>query len=185
MMNKINNLAHELGWQGIVGAALLLTGLLLSNAALTPLEERATLAREQVAAQDPGTTLGAEMQRQVNSSPAAMLEKFYDFFAVNQEITDHLAKIYNLAQANGLELKKGDYKVVRNKGERITQYQITLPLIGGYNQIRGFSARVLEEITTLSLDQIKFERKQANFSTVEAEVIFTLYRSNHEKNTSE
>ena len=185
MMNKLNNLAHELGWQGIVGAVLLLIGLLVSNAALSPLEERATLAREQVASQDPGTSLGAEMRRQANSSPTAMLEKFYDFFAPDQEVTDHLAKIYNLAQANSLELKKGNYKVVRNKGERITQYQITLPLLGGYNQIRSFSAQVLEEITTLSLDQIKFERKQANISTVEAEVIFTLYRSNHEKNTSE
>ena len=118
MMNKLNNLSHELGWQGIAGSVLLLIGLLVSNTALAPLEERATQAREQVASQDPGTTLGAEMQRQMNRSPAAMLEKFYDFFASDQEITDHLAKIYNLAQANGLELKKGDYKVVRNKGAR-------------------------------------------------------------------
>ena len=185
MMDKWNQLRHELGWQGISGIVLIVVGLMLSNAVLTPVEERAAEAREQVAAQDTRTSLGAEMQRQVNNSPAAMLEKFYDFFSSNQETTDYLAKIYSLAQANGLVLNKGDYKVTRNQGERITQYQISLPLTGGYNPIRSFTADVLDEIPTLSLDQIRFERKQANDTTVEAEVIFTLYRSNHEKNTQE
>ena len=185
MMDKWNQLRHELGWQGISGIILILAGLMLSNAVLTPVEERTAEAREQVAAQDTRTSLGAEMQRQVNSSPTAMLEKFYDFFSSNQETTDYLAKIYSLAQSNGLVLKKGDYKVTRNQGERITQYQISLPLTGGYNPIRSFAADVLDEIPTLSLDQIRFERKQANDTTVEAEVIFTLYRSNHEKKTQE
>ena len=175
MINLWNQLRHELGWQGISGIALLLIGLVISITVLQPVEERVAQAREQVAAQDTRTSLGAEMQRQVSNSPAAMLEKFYDFFSSDQEATDYLAKIYSLAQANGLELRKGDYKVVRNQGERITQYQISLPLSGGYNPIRSFSAQVLEEVPNLSLDQIRFERKQANDSTVEAEVIFTLY----------
>lgn len=175
MINQWNQLRHELGWQGIGGIALLLLGLVISNEVVQPVEERVTQARDQVALQDTRTSLGAEMQRQVNSSPAAMLEKFYDFFATDQEITDYLARIYNLAQANSLALRKGDYKVVRYKGERVTQYQISLPLTGGYNQIRSFAAQVLEEIPTLSLDKIRFERKQANDPAVEAEVMFTLY----------
>ena len=186
MINLWNQLRHELGWQGISGIVLLLAGLLISNTVLKPVEERVAQAREQVAAQDTRTSLGAEMQRQANNSPTAMLGKFYDFFATDQEVTDYLARIYNLAQANGLVLRKGDYKVVRNKGERITQYQISLPLTGGYNRIRSFTAQVLEEIPTLSLDQIKFERKQANDPAVEAEVIFTLYmESSHEENSQE
>lgn len=175
MINQWNQLRHELGWQGLGGIVLLLLGLIISNEVLKPIEERAAQAREQVASQDPRTSLGAEMQRQANSSPSVMLEKFYDFFESDQEITDYLAKIYNLAQGNGLVLKKGDYKVVRHKGERITQFQISLPLTGGYNQIRGFAAQVLEEIPTLSLDRIRFERKQANDPAVEAEIMFTLY----------
>lgn len=175
MINQWNQLRHELGWQGIGGIALLLLGLVISNEVVQPVEERVTQARDQVALQDTRSSLGAEMQRQVNSSPAAMLEKFYDFFATDQEITDYLARIYNLAQANSLALRKGDYKVVRHKGERVTQFQISLPLTGGYNQIRSFAAQVLEEIPTLSLDKIRFERKQANDPAVEAEVMFTLY----------
>ena len=185
MMDKWNQLRHELGWQGISGIVLLLIGMLASNTVLQPVEKQTAQVREQVSAQDTRTALGAEMQRQVNSSPAAMLGKFYEFFTSDQDTTDYLAKIYSLAQSNGLVLKKGDYKVTRNQGERITQYQISLPLTGGYNPIRSFAADVLDEIPTLSLDQIRFERKQANDTTVEAEVIFTLYRSNHEKNAQE
>ena len=186
MMDKWNQLRHELGWQGITGIVLLLLGMLASNTISKPVEEQAAQVREQVAAQDTRTALGAEMQRQANSSPAAMLEKFYEFFTSDQDTTDYLAKIYSLAQSNGLVLRKGDYKVTRNQGERITQYQISLPVTGGYNPIRSFAADVLDEVPTLSLDQIRFERKHANDSTVDAEIIFTLYmymEQPNEKNT--
>ena len=119
--------------------------------------------------------MGQQMQREAVKSPGVMLARFYDFFMAKQEVTDHLAKIYSLAQANGLELKQGDYKVVRSKDEQITQYQISLPVAGGYNQIRSFAAQVLDKIAVISLDQIKFDHKQANDPRIEAQIMFTLY----------
>ena len=153
MMEKLQRLRSELGWQGTGGIMLLVLGLLLSNAVLKPQEERATEMRDQAESQNQRSSLSAEMRREALKSPSAMLEKFYGFFAGDQEITDHLAKIYNLAQSNGLELRQGDYKVVRDKDERMTQYQISLPVAGGYNQIRGFAAHVLDEVPVISLDQ--------------------------------
>lgn len=173
MMKQWHQLRNELGWQGVSGILLLLIGLMFSDSVLGPAEERATQAREKAQGQHQRTALGQEMQSEL---PAVMLQKYYDFFTTDQEITDQLARIYNVAQANGLELRQGDYKVVRAKGERMTQYQITLPLAGGYNQIRRFAAQVLVEMPTLALDQIKFERKQANDSTIEAQIMLTLYR---------
>ena len=174
MMKLWLQLRNELGWQGVGGILLLLAGLVFSDSVLGPVEEYALQARER--AQHQRTALGEGMQREARGSPAIMLQKFYDFFTSDQEITDQLARIYNVARANDLELKQGDYKVVRAKGERMMQYQISLPLAGGYNQIRSFAAQVLAEMPTLALDQIRFERKQANDSTIEAQIVFTLYR---------
>ena len=172
MIDKWLQLRHELGWQGIGGVVLLIVGLIISNVALRPIEERVAQAREQVESQDQHTELGA---MNGSGSPTAEMEKFYDFFESGKELTDYLAKIYSVAQANSLQLRQGDYKVINSKGERITQYQITLPVTGGYNQIRGFAAQVLDAMPTLSLDMIRFERKQSNDPVVDAEIIFTLY----------
>ena len=175
MKNLWQQIRNELGWQGMGGILLLLAGWAFTGAVLSPAEERVVLVREQAESQNQRSALGKEMQRETQGSPAVMLEKFYNFFTTDKEITDQLATIYNLAQANGLVLMQGDYKVVRNKDERMMQYRITLPVVGSYNQIRSFAARVLDKMPVISLDQIKFERKQTYNGSVEAEIIFTLY----------
>ncbi|MDO8412428.1 MAG: type 4a pilus biogenesis protein PilO [Gallionellaceae bacterium] len=173
MMGQLQQLRQDLGWQGISGAALLLLGLIFSTVVLQPHEERVVQIREQ--SQNQRSSMSEQMHSAALKSPGIMLAKFYDFFISRQEITDHLAKIYSLAQANGLELREGDYKVVRNKDEQVTQYQISLPVAGGYNQIRSFTAQVLDGIAVISLDQIKFDHKHANDPRIEAQIMFTLY----------
>ena len=175
MKNLWQQIRNELGWQGVAGILLLLAGWAFTSGVMGPAEERAVQVRERAESQNQRSALGKEMQREATGSPAVMLEKFYSFFTTDQEITDQLATIYNLAQANGLVLMQGDYKVVRYKDERMTQYQISLPVVGGYNQVRRFAAQVLDKIPVISLDQIKFERKQAYNAVVEAEIMFTLY----------
>ena len=175
MKARLQQFRHELGWQGMSGILLLLLGLLISDTVLAPQEQRAAAMRDRVEAQNPRSSMSAELQRDVLRSPADMLDKFYGFFVDDQEITDHLAKIYNLAQANGLVLLQGDYKVVRDKNVRMTQYQISLPVTGSYNQIRGFAAHLLDKVPVISLDQIKFERKHPNSPTIEAQIMITLY----------
>ena len=166
---------HELGWQGMAGIALLVVAYVFYTAVLRPAEERAERVREKADTMTQRAALNERMQEAALESPAAMLEKFYAFFATGQAITDELAKIYSLAQANGLELRQGEYKLQQEKNARLAQYQIALPLRGGYTQIRAFAAQVLSEIPTASLDQIRFERKRAGEGNVEAEIKFTLY----------
>lgn len=175
MIAKLQELRNELGWQGMSGIVLLLLGLIFSNAVMGPQEERASEMRERAESLDQGAIPGSEMPREATQSPAVMLEKFYDFFTSDEPITDHLARIYGLAESSGLVLREGDYKVVQDKGGRMTQYQILLPVTGSYNQLRGFVARLLDQVKVISLDQIKFERKNANNPAIEAQIMITLY----------
>lgn len=168
-------LRQKLGWQGMSGAILLLMAYLFYSAVLEPMELRAVQAREQAGTPSQRAALNAQMREAELKSPAAMLEKFYAFFAGGQSVPDNLAKIHSLAQTGGLELKQGEYKLQRDKDARIVQYMITLPVSGGYTKIRTFTARVLSEIPTAALDQIRFERKFAGDPNVGAEIKFTLY----------
>ena len=168
-------LRQKLGWQGMTGVVLLLVAYAFYIAVLEPMELRAGQAREQAGTPGQRAALNAQMREATLKSPAAMLEKFYAFFADSQGVSGKLAKIHSLAQAGGLELKQGEYKLQRDKDARIVQYMITLPVSGGYTQIRTFTARVLSDIPTAALDQIRFERKLAGDPNVEAEIKFTLY----------
>jgi len=164
----------ELGWQGVAGIALLLVAYAFYSAVLAPMEQRAGLMKGKTDSLHQRTVFNASMQA-AQESPAAMLEKFYAFFATDRTATDRLAEIHKLAHANGLSLRSAEYKFLREKDARLAQYQVTLPVHGGYLQIRAFAAQVLAEIPTVALDQIRFERKQAGKQDVEAEIKFTLY----------
>jgi len=175
MIARIQQLKHELGWQGMSGIVLVLLGLFFSNAVLKPQEERAGVMRDKAESLNQRSSLSAGIPGDTPQSKAVVLKRFYDFFVDDKEITDHLAKIYNLAESSGLVLRQGDYKLVLGKNERLMQYQILLPVTGGYNQVRGFVARLLDKVPVISLDQINFERKNANVPTIEAQIMITLY----------
>lgn len=174
-MNAWQRLKHDLGWQGMVGILLLACAYVFYIEVLTPLEQRARGLREKAEMVNQRGSLNVRMQEVALKSPEAMLGKFYAFFEPGKVVTDELAKIYSLAQANGLELKQGDYKMLREKDTRLTQYQVALPVRGGYTQIRAFAAQVLSGVPTASLDQIRFQRKRAGEPNVEAEIKLTLY----------
>ncbi len=166
---------NRLGWQGMLGIALLAVAYLFYSVVLEPVEQRARWARAKADTSSRNMILKARMQDAELKSPAVMLERFYAFFATDQAVTDNLAKIYSLAEGNGLVLRHGEYKLQNEKNGRLAQYQIVLPVRGGYLQIRTFAAQVLNKIPTASLDQIRFERKRTGEQNVEAEIKFTLY----------
>ena len=165
----------KLGWQGMLGIALMVVAYAFYNAALEPAEQRAVRAREKAGILNQSMKLNARMQEAELKSPSVMLERFYAFFANGPAVTDNLAKIYSLAEANGLELRQGEYKLKSEKNARLAQYQIAFPVRGGYLQIRAFAAQVLGKIPTASLDQIRFERKRVGDPNLEAEIKLTLY----------
>jgi hypothetical protein len=168
-------LKNGLGWQGILGVLLLVAAYLFNMALLAPTEQRVAGLRTKLSTLTQGMKSQARAQEAEQQSPSVMLEKFYAFFISNQSVTDKLAEIFSLAEANGLELRQGEYKLKSEKSVRLVQYQIAIPARGGYLQIRTFISQVLKKIPTASLDQIRFERKRAGDANVEAEIKFTLY----------
>ncbi len=54
-------------------------------------------------------------------------------------------------------------------------YRITLPVRGTYPQFRDFLSGLLKEMPTASIDALRFERKRAADTQLEAQVRLTLY----------
>ena len=84
-------------------------------------------------------------------------------------------KFILLLQKKGCSLDQADYKASSAIAGKLTRYQVTLPIRGGYSNIHKFLVQVLRDIPTASLERVLFERKKINDSSVDATVTFVLH----------
>lgn len=172
MKKQLDQLREQLGWQGMLGLALLaLTGA-LHVLALQPLEQETTFmhgkldrARTKVNSQS-GTIMSGDRQQELGA--------FFDSLPAEQDVTDILASISAVAEASKVELKQAEYRVDTKNKPRV-EYGLYFPVQGGYSNIRHFVFRVLADHPALALDQISFQRDKVNDSLLKAEVRFTLF----------
>lgn len=113
--------------------------------------------------------------RAPGEDPARQLNTFYKQFRTADALPDHLARLYHVAQAHGITLRQGDYKLLRERDAPLTRYQVVLPVQGPYVKVRRFVAATLDAIPVAALDQISFERKRIDDGVVEAQIRFTFF----------
>lgn len=164
-----------LGWPGVAGLGLLVFCLVVYLSALLPAQHRLAEMLAQAG------TLRAQLAKSKTvqmdtAAPEAQLTSFYQFFPANVATPDQLEKLYAAAEATGIALEQGDYRLVSGKGDKIERYQITLPVRGSYSQIRKFIGRLLADLPTASLDGVSFQRQKIGDPQVESQIKFTLYR---------
>ena len=164
----------SLGWPGILGLGLLVfvcgfyfSTLPAEQSRLDDLRQQIAKAREQRAA--PANDAGAP------TSPADKLAAFYGFFPRPTDLPDLLGKVFAAGKGQGLQLERGEYRVVRDTAGGLTQFQLTLPVRGTYPQIRKFVDGAMAEVSTLSLDSIQFDRQKVGDPNVDAKVKLIVY----------
>ena len=161
---------RRLGSAGVLGlGALLASGGFYFNA-LLPLEREAAaqrLALERLRARTPNRPIAA-------SGRADELRRFYNLFPPASELNDQLERLHRLARAAGLDLAQGEYRLER-RPTGLWAYRITLPVRGTYAQCRDFIAAVLKDMPIASIDALRFERKRAAETQIEAQVRITLH----------
>lgn len=106
---------------------------------------------------------------------ASQLAEFYQFFPTQRALPDLMEKIVKVAVDNKLTPHQGEYQVAHDKTGKLMRYQVTLPVVGAYPDIRGFINGVLGQVPNASLDNVKFERQKIGDGDVEATVLLTLY----------
>lgn len=108
-------------------------------------------------------------------SPSSDLVQFYRSFPEQAALTDAMSKLYNAATQQNLALEQGEYRLAPERDSKLTRYDVTLPVKGGYLQIRKFLAQSLTEMPALALESVSFSRQRADESMVNAQLQFTLY----------
>lgn len=166
---------ERLGWPGIVGFGLVAFAAALALSAVAPLRTEVDRLRAEAGA----------LQHRVGGGERAgrppmqdQLATFYAFFPPSGSSPDWLGKIHAIAQAKGVQLASGEYRLERAASPRLRRYQMTLPVQGTYAQVRGFVGEVLEQVPAAVLEEVTLKRESVESSRVEARVRLTIYMGN-------
>jgi len=170
MKARLEAALRRLGTAGVLGIGLLLAcGGFYFNA-LMPLEQEAQaqrLALERLRARTPHRPIAA-------SGRADELRRFYNLFPPASELNDQLERLHRLARAAGLDLAQGEYRLER-RATGLWSYRVTLPVRGTAAQFRDFIGALLRDMPIASIDALRFERKKAAETQLEAQVRVTLH----------
>lgn len=89
--------------------------------------------------------------------------------------SETLAQLAQIAQESGVSFSQGTYQLMRVDGTRLSRYEMSLPVNGGYTQVRTFLAKVLNDMPYVALTQVGFERPKIADARIEARVKLVLY----------
>jgi Tfp pilus assembly protein PilO len=163
----------RLRWPGYLGAALVAVAVGFALFAVQPARKQLRLLEAQrvdLSARDKGAQARAEPPTQ-----RSQLTNFYAFFPLTEAVPEMLGKVQRAAQRNELTLAKGEYKLSEERDFHVASYQITLPVRGGYAQVRGFVNDVLDAVPAAALEELTLKREAIHDDALEARVRFTLF----------
>ena len=169
MKARLERALRRLGSAGVLGIGVLLACAGFYVQALAPLEEQ--VAAEQLALQ----RLQARTPYQpVSGGREQDLQRFYSLFPSAAQLGEEVERVHRYARKSGLELAQGEYRLER-RPEGLWAYRVTLPVRGSYAQLRSFLSALLAGMPIASLDALRFERKRALDTQLEAQVRLTLH----------
>jgi Tfp pilus assembly protein PilO len=174
-LTSVENRLRRLGWPGMVGIALAVFAVMFFFSAIMPARARLELLRNEVAASRDTMSKMARQRMAGGAGQEANLAVFYRFFPEPPALPDLLDRIFAAASHQSLVLEQAEYKLERNREDRIAAYHINLPVQGSYLQIRNFIVEVLNNVPTAALENISFQRQAIGTSVVDGKVRFTLY----------
>ena len=178
-MNRLNAWLNRLGAAGVLGVGILLAcaGFYLSALAPAARELAAQrLAAEHLRSRVPYQPVTAEGR-------AEELRRFHNLFPPVERLSDELERLYGLAREAKLELAQGEYRLDKH-ATGLWAYRVVLPMRGTYPQIRGFVAAVLKSMPIASVDGLRFERKKAGETMLDAQMRLTLHFQPREDNSA-
>lgn len=157
----------RLGRVGAVGALLIVASLVYENAVVQPREaaleeqlQRNAQMRREAAAQHARAETAVDATGQPALAPA---------------VAAALRRLFEAADKTGLELDRGEYRLAEVKDAHLRRYQLSLPVAGGYPEIRAFVAQALNADPALALTAIQLRRERIESPDLDGLLNFTLY----------
>lgn len=159
----------RLGRVGAAGALLAVASLAYHAAAVQPRAAAVTAQRLHNAA----TLRAAEAERAAASAAATAGEAGQPTLAPAAAAA--LRRLFDAAEAAGLDLPQGEYRLTEIQDAHLRRYQLSLPVAGSYPAIRAFMAAALGADPALALAGVQLRRERIEAHELDALLNFVLY----------
>lgn len=165
-LERIRFHLRRLGRPGALGALLIAGAVAWQFAVVLPRAEAlaAQLARnadaERAAQAAAAAAEAAGVRVQPTLAPAAAAS---------------LRRVFEAAEAAGVELPQGEYRLTEIRDAHLRRYQLSLPVSGDYPGIRRFLTEALNADPALALAGLQLRRARIESDAVEGLLNFTLY----------
>jgi len=160
----------RLGWPGLLGLALVLGSVVFGLGVVEPASKAAHQAQVQA----------ARLARlQLVTAKAEPLKDWRADLPTDHAAYGHLSRLFAVAEASGLALDEGSYRMQAEPEQDVNRLMISLPVSGDYPTIRAFLAAALNQDRALGLESIRFSRESMSDQVLEAELNFALYLGAH------
>lgn len=159
------------GWQGLACVlALLAAAAAWSTASATRAQSRMLAGRAALAPQPleaPRADAAAEGR--------ARLARFEAFLADPADIPSVLRDMIAAAEAEKLELARGDYRFNADAAGGFSRYSMVMPVVGAPDAIHRFMLKVLQTQKSMALQSVQFQREHGDDRAIEARIQWTLF----------
>lgn len=163
---------RQLGWQGFLGASLIILsigGSVLFTMPKTQEVQQLTNEIDHLKA-----SLSIRPKMEVADTGIDIVQKFYAFLPRQIEANNKINEILHAATTAGLVANNVEY-LSQYVSPELLQTQIKLPVQGSYIQIRQFINHVLNKLPAVALNDISLKREDIATDLVDARLQFTLY----------
>jgi Tfp pilus assembly protein PilO len=172
---RVRHELSRLGVPGLAGLTLVALAAGIHFAMTRPAADEALRLRVEESDLRQKLRAAASGEAPRTLSHAEKLQQFYAYFPPVSATPELLRALYQAADARGLVLQSGEYKLILDRDFRLARYQIVLPVRGSYASLRDFVGDTLKALPTVVLDDISLKRESVGATALDAQVRFTLY----------
>ncbi|MDC8770220.1 hypothetical protein [Roseateles albus] len=165
----------RLGWPGLLGAAALLLALVLL---VQGQRWSAQTAQTQADMDDLNRQLrsqrAAGLLRGTAAAPATA-QQWQQALPTADQRQQRLADLLEIGLNMGLVGARTEHRLTLDTAAGLERLRVTMPLTGGYAQLRAFIDAALRHDPALSLDSFKLRRASPNAPELEADLVWSLH----------
>ncbi len=170
LITRVRFAARRLGWPGLLGLALIALAWPLMHWGVDAKRQETQQLRSRLAVQQ-----AAPAPKDPQRDAAERLAQLQQRLSTASQALSTIEHLHQAAALRGLILASGEYRMTGQGRALAQRYQITLPVLGPYPQLRGWLADVMNAQPALALEELSFSRPNAADANVQARVRWTLY----------
>lgn len=166
---------RSLGWPGLAGLVALIAAAALAFAAQRWDMQAAELQARADRLQARLRVLQASGADQANAEAAVTPDQWHEQLPAASARQQRLADLLEIGLRIGLSPTRTEHRLSVDQAAGLERLRVSMPLTGGYAQLRHYIEAALAHDPALSLDSLKLRRTSPLAPEVEAELVWSLH----------